>query len=97
MWKCLLCKFYMDLNTEKCTKCKQRQKDNLTVDVKKEELYEDENGHLVSLKDASEQEQQLAQYWKCPDHGKIMRVDQVCPCSLWRIDQYAAHYGIDQK
>ena len=56
MWKCLLCKVYMDLNTEKCTKCKQRQKDNLIVDVKKEELYEDLNGHKVSMKEASEQQ-----------------------------------------
>ena len=69
----------MDLNTEKCKKCKQRQKDNLTVDVKKEELYEDLNGHKVSIKEESDKKQQLPQYWECHDHGKIMRVDQVCP------------------
>jgi hypothetical protein len=58
MWKCLFCKVYMDLSTEKCTntKCYQRLRDDLIVEVKREELYEDENGHLVSLKDASEQE-----------------------------------------
>ena len=33
MWKCPLCKVYMDLNTEKCTntKCYQRLRDDLIV------------------------------------------------------------------
>ena len=63
MWKCLLCKVYMDLNTEKCTKCDQRNKDDLVVDVKKEELYEDLNGQKVSMQEASDKKQQLPQYW----------------------------------
>ena len=56
MWKCHLCNVYMDLNLEKCTKCPQRYRNDLVVDVKKGELYEDENGHKFSMQDLSEQE-----------------------------------------
>jgi len=46
----------MDLNLEKCKKCKQHSEDDLIDEVKREDLYEDENGQKVSMKDASEQE-----------------------------------------
>ena len=85
MWKCSCCKVYMNLDL-RCTKCNLRQKDNFVVKVKKAELYGNKLGHLVSSKEANESKEQLPQYWECPEHGKIMRTDQVCPDSLMRID-----------
>ena len=63
MWKCPKCKVYMDFDS-KCTKCGQIQRDDLIVQVKKEDLYENEFGHLESMLETSEKQKQVPQdYW----------------------------------
>ncbi len=63
MWKCSKCKVYMDFDS-KCTKCGQNQRDDLVVQVKREDLQENELGHLESMRDNVEQQLQPPQdYW----------------------------------
>ncbi len=63
MWKCPKCKNYWELGSE-CTKCGQNLQDDLIVQVKRKDLYENEFGHLELMRDHVEQQQQPPQdYW----------------------------------
>ncbi len=63
MWKCPKCKVYWEL-ASKCTKCGQNQRDDWVVQVKREDLFENEFGHLESMLETSEKQKQAPQkYW----------------------------------
>ena len=62
MWKCPKCKVYWELDS-KCTECGQNQRDDLNVQVKREDLFLNEFGYLESIRDAVEQQQQPPQNW----------------------------------